>query len=95
VGIFYHFQRKNKANDYCCTICGRKEPRIKLIVDHTIPLAKWEFLSDSNNFITNIFKVWKQADLETKQRIQRLIFPKGVSFDEKRIVLIIQVFSQC
>lgn len=34
---------------YCCPRCGRKEPIIKLTIDHIVPINK-----GGNNFITNI-----------------------------------------
>lgn len=38
-----------KKCDYCCVLCGLREPEIKLVTDHIIPLSK-----GGTNYITNI-----------------------------------------
>ena len=35
------------------------------------------------NFMTKPAKLWKDADLETKQAFQKMLFPKGLHFDIK------------
>ena len=35
------------------------------------------------NFITKPAKLWKDADLETKQAFQRIMFPNGLHFNIK------------
>lgn len=35
------------------------------------------------NFMTKPAKLWKDADLETKQAFQKILFPKGLHFDIK------------
>ena len=43
------WKNKKKEFDYTCQICGRKEPKIKLVPDHIIPIIK-----GGNNYIKNI-----------------------------------------
>ena len=35
----------------------------------------------ANHFINNISQTWRTADLDTKQRLQEIIFPEGVIYD--------------
>lgn len=32
-----------KAPNYSCKICGKKEPEIKLVADHIIPVTRWKY----------------------------------------------------
>lgn len=38
----------------------------------------------AENFLQNIAQTWKNAELETKQRLQSIIFPEGVIYDNSR-----------
>ena len=39
------WEELKKTYNYCCVKCGRKEPTIKLTVDHTVPAFMWEVWS--------------------------------------------------
>jgi 5-methylcytosine-specific restriction endonuclease McrA len=52
-----------QAQDYRCKHCGRREPEIKLTVDHIVPLAQ-----GGSNYISNIQALCRQCNSGKRDR---------------------------
>ena len=59
--------------DYKCAECGRKEPEIKLTVDHFLPLSK-----GGSNYISNIQPLCKSCNSRKGNRLEKYsVWPEG------------------
>lgn len=58
---------------------NKQEFRLRQLGEFKDDLTKC--LKYTCNAVRNIDKIWDSGDLELKQRLQKLIFPKGVSYD--------------
>ncbi len=58
---------------------SEQEFRLRQLGEYKDDLTKC--LKYTCNAVRNIDKIWNNGDLELKQRLQKLIFPKGISYD--------------
>lgn len=58
------WENLKRKHNYTCVICGKREPKIKLTIDHIIPISR-----GGTNWISNIQPLYKSCNSKKWKRL--------------------------